>query len=160
MYNRSNGRETVVKLADHQIAWKALRRLRRAGLPVRRLFTDRWRETEIGLEPTVSVARIRPYLHGLPVRAESTGFAIHLIEEGIGKLSTLRRALRLLDLGPKDCLIAGDGDNDVDMLNAAGWAVSFPSASARARHAADYVAHAPYARGFVEAVKASDIAIF
>lgn len=154
IYARSSVSERVQRLVSRGPALAAYRRLRAQGLPVRPLFTDRWRETEVALEPTVSVRRVREALADRSVRVESTGYALHLMQAGGGKLPALRRALAPLGLTPSDCLVAGDGDNDVPMLRAAGWAVSFPTASARARRAADYVARAPYARGFVEALKA------
>ncbi len=153
IYHEANGRERIRHLTRRSAALRAFREARRAGLPVRRLFTDRWRETEVGLEPTVSVAALRRVLRRLPVEVESTGFAIHLMERGGGKLPALRAALAGIGLAPEDCLIAGDGDNDAAMLRAAGIAVSFPTASAAARRAADLVARAPCAEGFVEALK-------
>jgi len=157
VFSDRGGEERVEHLAHRGVALRAYRRLRARRVPVRRLFTDRWRETEVALEPTVSEARIRRAIVGLPVRVESTGFALHLMEKGAGKLPALRRALGPLGLTPGDCFIAGDGDNDVDMLRAAGWAVTFRSASPKALRVADYVARAPYARGFVEALKASGV---
>lgn len=147
----------IERLADRRVALAAFRHLRREGVPVRRLFTDRWRETEVGLEPTVPVRVLARHLAGYPVRVEATGFAMHLMSRGAGKLSALARVLEPLGLTISDCLVAGDGDNDVPMLRAAAWALSFPDASARAKRAADYVARRPNADGFVEGVKASGI---
>ncbi len=147
----------VDRLADPGVARRAYRALVAAGLPVRRLFTDRWRESEVALEPTVSVARIRRVLAGQPVHVESTGYAIHLMARGAGKLPALERALGYLGLRPEDCVILGDGDNDAGMLRAAGFGVSFSSGSPAARRAARYVARAPYSAGFVEGLKASRI---
>ncbi len=152
IYRRDGDRERVERVADQRVALDAYRRLRRAGLPVRRLFTDRWRETEVALEPTVPERRLRAVLAGRPVLVEGTGFAHHLMQRGVGKLPALRRALAPLGLQPSDCLVLGDGDNDVAMLRAAGWAVSFPGGSRRARSAADYVTRADHGDGFVEAV--------
>lgn len=152
-----DGTERVERLADVRVARSAYRALRQAGLPVRRLFTDRWRESEVALEPTVSVARIRRALLGRAVDVESTGFAVHLMERGAGKLPALERALTRRGLSPRDCVILGDGDNDVAMLRAAGFGVSFASASPRARRAARYVTKAAYAAGFDEGLKASHV---
>ena len=149
--------EVVERLADPDVAHRAFRLLVRAGLPVRRLFTDRWRESEVALEPTVAVSTLRRVLRGVPVDVESTGFAVHLMESGAGKLPALERALGYEGLRPKDCVILGDGDNDVSMLRAAGFGVSFASASSRARRAAHFVTRASYAAGFVEGLKASRI---
>ena len=160
LYRKIPGRgEVVERLADPDVARRAFRILVRAGLPVRRLFTDRWRESEVALEPNVSVATLRRVLRGVPVAVESTGFAIHLMESGAGKLPALQRALAYERLEPKDCVILGDGDNDVSMLRAAGFGVSFASASARARRAARFVTRASYAAGFVEGLKASRILV-
>ncbi|EQD51365.1 phosphoglycolate phosphatase, partial [mine drainage metagenome] len=143
--------------ADPRPALSALRALRRAGLPVRRLFTDRWRESEVALAPTVSVRRIREILGPRAVRVESTGFAIHLMDARAGKASALEHALRPLGLRLADAAVLGDGDNDVEMLRAAGWSGSFSSGSARARAAARFVSRAPFAGGFVEGLKASGV---
>lgn len=153
LYEQRGGREHVHRLTDRAVALRAFRRARAAGLPLRPLFTDRWRESEVAVEPTVSVARIRAAVSPLPVEVESTGYAIHLMQRGGGKLPALRRALGGLGLPVEACLVAGDGDNDVAMLQAAGVAVSFPSGSAAARRAADLVTRAQHARGFVEALK-------
>jgi len=160
LYRKVPGRgEVVERLADPRVARRAFRVLVRAGLPVRRLFTDRWRESEVALEPTASVGALRRALKGFPVTVESTGFAIHLMESGAGKLPALERALAYEGLAPKDCVILGDGDNDVSMLRAAGFGVSFASASSRARRAAHFVTRASYAAGFVEGLKASRILV-
>ncbi len=151
----ASGEDRVERLADPRVARRAYRRLRAGGLPVRRLFTDRWRESEVALEPNVAVARVRRALRGLPVNVESTGFAIHLMESGAGKLPALERALSYLDLSVRDCVVLGDGDNDVRMLRSAGFGVSFASASPRARRAARYVTRAKYSAGFVEGLKVS-----
>jgi phosphoglycolate phosphatase len=151
------GPSRVERLADPRVARAAFRALLRAGLPVRRLFTDRWREAEVALEPTVSVARIRRALRDREVQVESTGFAVHLMEAGAGKRPAVERALRRLGLTLHDAVVLGDGDNDVAMLRASGFGVSFPSASRRARTAARYVTRASYARGFVEGLKASGV---
>jgi hydroxymethylpyrimidine pyrophosphatase-like HAD family hydrolase len=126
---------------------------------VRRLFTDRWRETEVALEPTVSIRRVRRALVGRNVRVQSigTGYAIHLMEPGSGKLPALRKALGEIGLAVGDCVVLGDGDNDVEMLRASGFGVSFASGSPRARRAARYVSRSEFAAGFVEGLKASGL---
>jgi phosphoglycolate phosphatase len=158
LYDPTRGSgDPVERLADVRVALRAYRSLRRTGLPVRRLFTDRWRETEVALEPTVPVGRIVRALAGQRVHVESTGFAIHLLEAGAGKRPALERGLARRGISLADCVVLGDGDNDVAMLRAAGYGVSFASGSVRARRAARYVARAGFARGFVEGLKASGV---
>lgn len=148
--DRVGGRERVRRRCERAPALAAFRRLRRAGLPVRRLFTDRWRETEVAIEPTVGVARIRRALGPTTLRVESTGFAIHLMGPGGGKVEALRELLGAAGVALADCAALGDGDNDVEMLRAVGHSVSFASASPKARAAAGYVARRSYSEGFVE----------
>ena len=150
-------RGTVERRADRKVALRAWRAVRAAGVPARRLFTDRWRETEVALEPSVPLAAVRRAVRGLPVTVESTGYAVHLMEKGVGKLPSLVRALKPLGLSPRDCVILGDGDNDVAMLRAAGFGVSFPTGSRRARAAATFVTRHAYADGFEEGLKASGL---
>jgi phosphoglycolate phosphatase len=157
IYRRDGGIDRVERLADRTLALKAYRKLRKAGLPVRRLFTDRWRETEVALEPNVSVAAVRRCLRGGSVFVEGTGYALHLMERGAGKVFAVRKALGTLGIALEECLVAGDGDNDVAMLRAARFGVSFPTASPRARRAADFIAPSGYARGFVEGLKAGRV---
>jgi phosphoglycolate phosphatase (TIGR01487 family) len=157
LYDRVDGAERVERLCDRRPALAALRRLRSAGLAVTPLFTDRWRETEVALEPTVALSSIRPHLVGTGVRAESTGFAIHLMQRGGGKLPALRTALGRRGLSIDECVAAGDGDNDVPMLRAAGYSVSFANGSPAARRAASYVARHGFARGFVDALKQTGV---
>jgi phosphoglycolate phosphatase len=152
---RSGG--TVERRADRRLALRAWRAVRAAGVPARRLFTDRWRESEVALEPTVPLAAVRRAVRGLGVTVESTGYAIHLLERGVGKLPSLERALGRTGLAPADCVILGDGDNDVAMLRAAGFSVSFPTASRRARDAATYVTRADYSAGFEEGLKVAGL---
>jgi hypothetical protein len=153
----ATGHDRVERLADRRVALAAYRTLVRSGCSVRRLFTDRWRESEVALEPTLSVAAIRRALGRRPLTVESTGFAIHLMERGAGKTTALRRVLGPLGWSLSDAVVLGDGDNDVGMLRAAGFGVSFSSGSPRARAAADYVTRRPFAGGFVEGLKASRV---
>jgi phosphoglycolate phosphatase len=157
LYTKTDGAEKVERLADRRVALRAFRAFRRAGLPVRTLFTDRWRETEVALEPNVPVRALARRLRGTPVRAEGTGYAVHLMERGAGKRRTVDRALGPYGWTLADCVVLGDGDNDAAMLRAAGFGVSFASGSAAARRAARYVARAPFAAGFVEGLKASTL---
>jgi phosphoglycolate phosphatase (TIGR01487 family) len=153
----ADGRDRVRTLSDRRVALGAYRELVRSGLPVRRLFTDRWRESEVALEPNVSVAAIRRVLGRRALTVESTGYAIHLMEPGGGKAAALAEVLPPLGLALQDAVVLGDGDNDVRMLRAAGFGVSFPSGSPRARAAADYVTRRAYAGGFVEGLKAGAV---
>ncbi len=151
------GSGRVRRLCRRAPALAAYRRLRRRGFDLQPLFTDRWRISEVAVEATVPVEALQPHVADLGIRVEGTGYAIHLMERRGGKLPALRRALAPLGLTLADCLSAGDGDNDAQMLGATGWSVSFRSGSPLARAAARYVARRSYSAGFVEALKASRV---
>jgi phosphoglycolate phosphatase len=153
----AHGEDRVERLADLAVARSAYRALGRAGIPTRPLFTNRWRESEVAIEPTVSLARVRKALAGRPVRVEGTGFAIHLMQTGAGKRPALDRVFARMGVRWPEVVVLGDGDNDVEMLRAAGWSGSFPTGSPRARAAAQYVSGTEYAEGFVEGLKASGV---
>lgn len=143
--------DRIVRLSDRKVAMRAREKAART-LDVRPLFTDRWRETEAAIEPNVPVADVQRAVRGMGVRVEATGFAIHLFEPTAGKLPAAKLVLRELGIPLQDCLVAGDGDNDVALLRAAGVGVSFPDGSPRARAAATWVTHATHGEGFVEAL--------
>ena len=153
LYERADGRDRITRLADRRVAWAAYRAAVSAGLPLRRLFTDRWRETEVAVEPNVAPGRLARAVRDHPVEVEGTGFAVHLMERGKGKRPALDQLLAARGIPWSDCWVAGDGDNDVAMLREAGWSMSFASGSPKARNAADYVAKRPSPHGFVEALK-------
>ncbi len=159
VYRKVEGKDEVERLAHRPVALAAYRALRAEGLPVRRLFTDRWRETEVAIESDVPLVQVRRALAKQKIRVQSigTGYAIHLMERGSGKLPALRRALRPMHLRVSECVVLGDGDNDAGMLRASGFGVSFASGSPLARQAARYVARSSFAEGFVEGLKASGI---
>ncbi len=142
----------VVHLGHREPGLRALEVLER-HLHVQRLFTDRWRETEVSLEPTVDAEEVRKLVEGMGVRVENTGFAIHLMEPTAGKLPAARVALEPLGLTVEDCLVAGDGENDVELLQAAAVGVSFPEAMAPAKAAAGYVTRSSNGGGLVEALR-------
>jgi phosphoglycolate phosphatase len=141
----------TVRLADRAVALRAFEKARET-LPIKPLFTDRWRETEVAIEPDVPVEKVVAATQGMGVKVESTGFAIHLFEPSAGKLPAARLALGELGVELQECLVAGDGDNDVDLLRAAGVGVSFPDGSPAARAAASWVTRASHGAGFVEAL--------
>jgi phosphoglycolate phosphatase len=132
------GRDRVERLADRRVALAGVPAPRTAGVPVHRLFTDRWRESEVALEANVSVAKIRPHLRGLGITAEATGYAIHLMERGGGEAPALAAGPGPPRVAPSRSAVAVGGRRQrrSEMLRAAGVWVSFANGSPRARAAA------------------------
>jgi len=108
------------------------------------------RYADVAFARTVPVEDVRSLLSDLYVRVIDTGFAIHLQTPGISKGTALRRLAPLLSLAPQDFLAAGDSDNDLEMLQVAGYSLTMANGSERVKKIADIVTERPYGDGFSE----------
>jgi len=130
-----------------------------AALGLKRLFTDRWRVTEVAFpEAPTTFEDVRAAAARHPgrasVRIERTGFAVHVMDGRATKFRGVARALARLGIAPADALAIGDSDNDVDMIEGCGAGVALGDASAGLKAAADFVAKAPAGAGIREALEA------
>lgn len=144
--------EEVYKVNSKQKPMEAFEYLK-GVLPVERLFTDRWRETQVALRLSVEEKDVRQALSGWELEIETTGFAIHLMEKGHSKMSGVRKACKLLEIDVDEVAAFGDSDNDVKMLKGCGYGIAVSNASEAAKGAADYIAKEPHAAGVVEGLK-------
>jgi phosphoglycolate phosphatase len=122
-------------------------------MKVERLFTDTWRVTEIALNRSVDLARVRELLQGWEVGIEATGFAIHIMTPGHGKMAGVRKVSELLKIDLEEMAAFGDSDNDVGMLEGCGYGVAVANASEAAKRAADHVTSKPHADGVIEGLR-------
>lgn len=128
-------------------------------LALRRLFTDRWRVTEVAFPEgpsTFEAVRAAVARHPLAprVKVERTGFAVHVMNADSAKFRGVSRALELLGLAPQDALSCGDSDNDIEMVRRCRVGVALGDASPRLKAAADFVAGAAAGAGIEEALVA------
>ncbi len=79
-----------------------------------------------------------------------SGYAIHIQPPGLGKGKALEKIAKLLGLDLSEVAAVGDGENDVEMLNIAGFSAAPGDAADDAKRAAKYVASAPGGSGFKE----------
>lgn len=145
-------KDEIYQLSEGVIPEKAYEFLA-SRMPVQRLFTDRWRTTEVALHRTADVDRVREELSGWEVSVEVTGFAIHLIDPGHGKIVGVRKMAELLGIDVSEVASFGDSDNDVDMLRECGESVAVANASPAAKGAARYVSPYPHAAGVIDGLK-------
>jgi phosphoglycolate phosphatase (TIGR01487 family) len=115
-----------------------------------RLFTDKWRETEIGLRREVDLEKVKHALEGWDVEVETTGWAVHIMSKGMNKFVGVRKAAELLDITVKDIAAIGDSDNDEMMIRECGWGIAVGNAFVGTKKAASFVAKGKDGMGVVE----------
>lgn len=108
------------------------------------------RHADVAFARTVPVEEVRSVVSDLPVRVIDTGFAIHLQTPGISKGTALRALAPMLSLSPGDFLAAGDSDNDLEMLEVAGFGITMANGSENLKKIADLVTDQMYGDGFSE----------
>ena len=124
--------------------------------PVRKILTDRWRETELAIEEGgVEIERIRKLVKegGFNLYVNSTGYGIHIMEPGLSKLSGLELAASWLGLGLDDLLAIGDSEADMEFLEHCGKSGVPGNAPPEVKAKADFAAMLPFGEGTVEILR-------
>ena len=143
-------KDEVHTLFSNEVPLKAYEHLREVMPGVRRLYTDHWRRTEVGLNREADIAKVRETLKDWPLEVEATGFAIHLMQKGHSKMAGVRKACELIGVDVSEVAAFGDADNDEAMLRDCGYGVAVGNASEKAKRAADLVAKGRHAEGVRE----------
>ncbi len=151
-YRGEGWRETIDLLADRGLADEAYGHLKVQMPEVHPLLTQRWRETEIALEMGPDVSRIREILADFPVRVESSGYSIHIIDAKVTKGTGVKHALDLIDIPPREVMALGDSENDISMFEMAGLSVAVSPKDEALTSKADYVCKWTDGDGVFEAV--------
>ena len=125
----------------------------RTKMDAERLFTDKWRETEIGLKREVSLEKVKEVLKGWDVEVETTGWAIHIMKKGMDKFVGVAKGCELLGISPKDVVAIGDSDNDEMMIRECGWGIAVGNAFDGTKRAASFVAKGPNGSGVIEGLR-------
>lgn len=151
-YRGVGWRETIDILADRKVADEAYDHLKERMPEVRPLLTQRWRESEIALEMGPDVDAIREVVKDFPVRIESSGYSIHIIDEKVTKGTGVLHALNLIDIPPEEVMAFGDSENDITMFEAVGLTVAVSPKEERLTSIADFVTKWTDGDGVFEAV--------
>ncbi|HIJ17421.1 MAG TPA: phosphoglycolate phosphatase [Thermoplasmata archaeon] len=146
-------RQRVWVLGDAQRPREAWELLRREIPGAERLFTDRWRETEIGLKQDVDLGLVRELLRPMQVEVQTTGWAVHIMSEGMDKLVGVEKGCEVLGLDIGSVGAIGDSENDIRMIEGCGWGVAIGNADDRTKSSASYVANGRNGDGVVEGLK-------
>ena len=151
-YRGAGWKETIDILADRHVADEAYEHLKKKMPEVEPLLTQRWRETEIALEMGPDVDRIRNILKDFPVRVETSGYSIHIIDARVTKGAGVKHALNLIDVPPREVMVLGDSENDITMFELASLSVAVNPKDPDLPPHADYVTKWTDGDGVFEAV--------
>ncbi|MBC7107938.1 MAG: phosphoglycolate phosphatase [Methanomassiliicoccales archaeon] len=145
-------RERIYKINSIEQPLRAYEYLK-SKMPVERLFTDKWRETEVALKRSADLEEVKKALKNWNVTIEATGFAIHIMEPGHSKMNGVRKAAKIIGIDTEEIAAFGDSDNDVSMIENCGIGIAVSNASEAAKRAADYVCRRPHADGVIEGLE-------
>lgn len=140
-------------LPDRQVALDALdlltRHFQEQGIRLD-MFSPRERFADVAFARTVPVQEVRDLLAGMNVTVLDTNFAIHIQEAGFSKGRAFRTIVSDIGIPLSDFVAIGDSENDIDMIQAAGWGCCVANAGEEVQKAAAFTAGRPYGDGFVE----------
>jgi phosphoglycolate phosphatase (TIGR01487 family) len=145
------------QLQSNQLPLKAFEHLRTLMPEAERLYTDNWRLTEVALSRSLDLDKVRHILEGWGLEIEATGFAIHIMNRGHGKLAGVEKASKLIGIPMNEIAAIGDSDNDAKMLAGCGIGIAVGNASPSAKAAADFVAKGMHSKGVVEGLRYLDL---
>ncbi len=78
---------------------------------------------------------------------------VELVPRGFGKADGMLEVCSFLGIDPADCVVFGDGNNDLDMFRAAGTAVAMEDAPESVKDSADLVTSGPLDGGIDRALR-------
>lgn len=141
--------EEVKMLAKSMEPEKAFLHLKKE-LPVKRLFTDIWRISEVGLQTNVPLEDVKRVVRKYAVNVATTGYAHHISSREMNKMVGLREVCKWIGIPPRNVAAFGDSDNDVEMLMGCGVSVAPGNATKKAKRAAKIRANGEYGDGLLE----------
>lgn len=148
----SNG-EDLHFLSSKTEPMKAFEQLSR-NMKVERIFSDRWRETEVAIKPKYDIEQIRKYVRGFDVKVIPTGWAHHIMHKDTDKAVGLAFVCKnWLRISMDNVAAIGDSDNDANMISSSGCGITLANGSQKCKERADFVASKPYGDGIVEALR-------
>jgi phosphoglycolate phosphatase (TIGR01487 family) len=125
-------------------------------MPMKKLLTDRWRETEVAVEEAgLDIHQVRRYLKegGFNLYVNSTGYGIHIMEPGLSKIKGLEKACAWLGIGRESVLAMGDSEADMEFLENCGFSGAPANAPPEVKAKVGYTAKLSYGEGAVEILR-------
>lgn len=116
------------------------------------LLDEEYRKSEVCLRRTFPIDEARKILPK-DVRIVDTGFAYHIIDGNVNKGKALKIIADKLGIDVKDFVAIGDSENDIEMLEVAGFGIAVANANIELKKVADMVTSKPNGDGVVEALE-------
>ncbi|ADB57877.1 phosphoglycolate phosphatase [Archaeoglobus profundus] len=139
-----------IVLGDRSKCLRALETLRKRFKV--ELLDNEYRKSEVCMRRNFPIEEARKILPK-DVRIVDTGFAYHIIDANVSKGKALMFIADKLGLDVKDFIAIGDSENDIEMLEVAGFGVAVANADEKLKEVADLVTSKPNGDGVVEALE-------
>lgn len=130
---------------------KAFQHLRKI-YDVRKVEYSSARVSEIALERSLPVNKVKDALEDWDVEVYDTQFALHLTDPAVNKGLSLLNVARKMEVKPEEIMAIGDSENDLEFLEQAGWKVAVANSDPELKNKADYVTKRSYGDGVEEAI--------
>ena len=117
------------------------------------LLDFEYRKSEVCLRRTFDIDTAREILKGFGVKIIDSGFAYHIVDENVSKGKALKFIAKRLGIDVKDFAAIGDSENDIEMLEVAGFGIAVANADDRLKEVADLVTPSENGDGVVEALE-------
>ncbi len=142
-------------LGDRKRGEEALKALKEAfGDKVVESWSNAYRYVDFAIKCEVDRRLIEVIIAMIPrVKLLNSGFAYHLVDEKVNKGEGLRVAAQMMKLNLNEVVAIGDGENDIDLLKAAGFGIALAGSPQALKEVANYITSKPNGEGFAEAVE-------
>lgn len=144
--------QKIWRLGDPRAAKAAYKHLL-TKMDAPRLFTDKWRVTEIGLRPIVKLEDVKRIVRGFDVDVQTSGYAIHIMTKGMNKFVGVRKSCEILGISVNGVAAIGDSDNDMTMIRECGFGVAVGNAFEGTKRVASHVTKGANSAGVVEGLE-------
>jgi phosphoglycolate phosphatase (TIGR01487 family) len=117
-------------------------------------WSNPYRYVDVAFESTLERSLIENVVSkNVGVKLVDSGFAYHLMSEGVNKAEGLKIACDLMGIKLHETVAIGDSETDIDLLQVAGFKIALANAPQSLRIVSDYVTQKPYGEGVLEAAK-------
>ncbi|MDI6654872.1 MAG: phosphoglycolate phosphatase [Candidatus Hydrothermarchaeota archaeon] len=120
-------------------------------IKVQKVARSELRKTEIAIYRTVDAAEVKKLLKGFDVGVVDTKFAIHIKDSNVSKGKALLKVAKIMGIKPSEIAAIGDSENDREMLECAGYAISV--GEEKLRNVSDFVTRGSLGKGGREALE-------